>query len=147
MAETSVPYEAALDLPATPEAAAAAREFLRESLRIWRLEGLGEVTALLTSELVTNVIRHVREPMTVRAHYDGSRIRVEVDDSSQALPRLTRPDVHDERGRGLVIIENLSAAWGARPQPRGKTVWFELVAHPPHAEDTRSSPTGSPADW
>ena len=132
MAERSVPYEAALQLPATPEAAAAARDFLRRALRTQQLDGFGEVTELLTSELVTNVIRHVRKSMTVRAIFDGSRIRVEVEDPSPSLPLVMTADVTADHGRGLRIVEQLATAWGAVPHPEGKTVWFELDAGEAH---------------
>ena len=42
--ERSVIHDAELELPAVPEAAAAAREFLRETLHTYQLDGLGDVT-------------------------------------------------------------------------------------------------------
>jgi hypothetical protein len=53
-------------------------------------DGLGAVTELLTSELVSNVARHVGSPITVRALRRPSRIRVEVDNTSREPPVLLR---------------------------------------------------------
>ena len=44
--------------PADPGSVRAARTFVRSQLRAWGLEALGDVTALLVSELVTNADLH-----------------------------------------------------------------------------------------
>ena len=33
----------------------------------------------------------------------------------------------DEGGRGLHLVDELSADWGVRSHPHGKTVWFTLA--------------------
>lgn len=82
---------------------------------------------LLATEVVSNVVRHVREPMTIRIMRDGSVLRLEVDDASPVLPESYPPDPTDERHRGMFIVESLSSDWGAISHPEdGKTVWFEL---------------------
>src|SRR5438552_15282079 len=45
------------ELPALNTSPGMARAFLREALKTWNLDGLGEVTEVLTTELVTNVVR------------------------------------------------------------------------------------------
>jgi anti-sigma regulatory factor (Ser/Thr protein kinase) len=101
---------------------------LRAALQTWELDGLGEVTELLTSELVSNVVRHVGSPMTVRALCQPSRIRVEVDDPSPEPPVLEHPEPRDPRGRGILLVDTLADDWGTEMRDDGKTVWFEIDA-------------------
>ncbi|HEY8984772.1 MAG TPA: ATP-binding protein, partial [Streptomyces sp.] len=53
-------------------------------------------------------------------------------------PRRRRARDTDEGGRGLQLVGLLSAAWGSRRTPRGKTVWFELPL--PDGESTPVDP-------
>jgi len=99
---------------------------LRAALGTWELDGFGEVTEVLTSELVANVVRHVGAPMTVRACRQADSIRVEVDDPSTDLPIPRHPQRLDERGRGLLLVDELAAKWGFIQHRDGKTVWFEI---------------------
>jgi anti-sigma regulatory factor (Ser/Thr protein kinase) len=103
-----------------------AREFLRDVLRIWCLERVGDVAELLTDELVANVVRHVGAPMQVRAVRGPSAIRVEVDDPSTEVPARQDPEPTDDHGRGMVLVESLASAWGVAVRSDGKTVWFEI---------------------
>ena len=56
--------------PSSETASRSARAFLRATLKTWALNGLGEVTELLTSELVSNVVRHVGSNIILRAIHD-----------------------------------------------------------------------------
>jgi anti-sigma regulatory factor (Ser/Thr protein kinase) len=112
--------------PSMESSPASARAFLRAALQTWKLDGFGEVTELLTDELVANVVRHVDAPMTVRAICGPERIRVEVEDPSREPPQLMHPDTHDRRGRGIMLVDALSTEWGTDVHDAGKTVWFEI---------------------
>ncbi len=112
--------------PGTPESPQSARAFLRAALETWQLDGFGEVTELLTDELVANVVRHVGSPLTLRAKTDGSTLRIEVDDPSTDPPILRHPDVHEDRGRGILLVDALATQWGTEIHSDGKTVWFEI---------------------
>ncbi|HZP29238.1 MAG TPA: ATP-binding protein [Acidimicrobiia bacterium] len=107
---------------------ASVRAFLRTTLQTWALDGLGELTELLADELVSNVVRHVGEPMTVRAIRSPTRIRIEVDDPSTDPPVLQHPDRDTPRGRGIMLVDALATRWGTDVHPSGKTVWFEIEA-------------------
>jgi hypothetical protein len=50
---------------------------------------------------------------------------VEVWDENFGLPTPTRADLDDESGRGLLLVEALTARWGwdLHPSGRGKVVW------------------------
>jgi anti-sigma regulatory factor (Ser/Thr protein kinase) len=112
--------------PATAEAPQSARAFLRATLKTWQLDGFGEVIELLTDELVTNVVRHVGSPMTLRATSEGATLRIEVDDPSTDAPVLQHPETHDARGRGILLVDALATHWGTELRADGKTVWFEI---------------------
>jgi histidine kinase-like protein len=105
-----------------------ARAFLRAALQTWKLDGLGDVTELLADELVTNVVRHVGTPMTLRAIVGDTSIRVEVDDPSTEPPCLRHPHPLEPRGRGIMMVDALATHWGAEIRESGKTVWFEIDA-------------------
>jgi anti-sigma regulatory factor (Ser/Thr protein kinase) len=115
-------------LPSTVTAPHLARVFLRRALHGWHLDGLAEVTGLLGTELVANVVTHVGGPMTVRSVLDGSRVRVEIDDPSPIRPVVRHPGLSEEHGRGMLLVDQLADGWGVDWRPDGKTVWFELEA-------------------
>jgi anti-sigma regulatory factor (Ser/Thr protein kinase) len=115
-------------LPATALAAAEAREFLRAALKTWALDGLGDLTELLATELVTNAVAHVGEdPIVLRVRADAERLRVEVQDPGNDPPILRRVDDTTPGGRGVLIVDALASDWGTLQGPPGsKTVWFEI---------------------
>jgi anti-sigma regulatory factor (Ser/Thr protein kinase) len=112
--------------PATVTAPQTIRAFLRAALHTWELDGFGELTELLSCELVSNVVRHLGSPGTLRATSDGKVLRIEVDDASTEVPTVQHPAPADPAGRGLLIVDSLSTAWGVDMRDDGKTVWFEL---------------------
>jgi anti-sigma regulatory factor (Ser/Thr protein kinase) len=115
-------------LPSLVTTPSTVRAFLRTALETWQLDGLGEITELLADELVANVVRHVGQPMTVRAIRTDDRVRVEVDDPSPEPPVLVHPDAETVRGRGVLLLDALASRWGTETRADGKTVWFELDA-------------------
>ena len=120
-------------LASVTTASATARAFLRETLETWELDGLGHVTELLTSELVSNAVRHGGSPITLRAVRHRSRLRIEVEDAAPATPRLQDPEPAEPGGRGILIVDTLADAWGTDVREDGKTVWFELDVPAPTA--------------
>lgn len=122
------------NLPSLVTTPSTARAFLRNAIGTWRLDGFGEVTELLTDEVVANVVRHVGQPMTLRAIRLPTGIRVEVEDSSPQPPILQNPDPETARGRGILLLEALATAWGTDLRADGKTVWFEVDAAAAHRE-------------
>lgn len=113
-------------LPSLDTAPSSARGFLRSALQTWQLDGFGEVTELLTGELVANVVRHVGSPITIRATLADDRVRIEVDDTSTEPPVLRHPSPEDPGGRGILFVDTLADAWGTDITPTGKTVWFDI---------------------
>ena len=112
-------------LPREPRSVGRAREFARGRLLSWDLEPLVDTTELLVSELVTNALRYGEGEIRLRLLLDRTLV-CEVWDSGLVQPRRRRARDTDEGGRGLQLVGLLSAAWGSRRTPLGKTVWFEL---------------------
>jgi len=125
-----------VELPSSVEAPGAIRAFLRAALT--PLPGdATSVVELLATELVSNVVRHVGSPMTVRVASRGPAIRIEVDDDSGSPPVLLHPAPDAESGRGLLLVEALACEWGWNARDQGKTVWF--VVDPDETIDIRAS--------
>ncbi|MFG2644511.1 SpoIIE family protein phosphatase [Streptomyces sp. NPDC048370] len=122
-----LPSEAVGDwrLPREPRSVGRARELARAQLNAWDLDALVDTVELLVSELVTNALRYGEGEIRLRLLRDRTLV-CEVWDSGLVQPRRRRARDTDEGGRGLQLVGLLSAAWGSRRTPRGKTVWFEL---------------------
>lgn len=123
-----LPGEAVGDwtLPREPRSVGRARELARTRLVAWDLDDLVDTTELLVSELVTNALRYGEGEIRLRLLRDRTLV-CEVWDAGLVQPRRRRARDTDEGGRGLQLVGLLSAAWGSRRTPRGKTVWFELA--------------------
>ncbi|MFE5910835.1 SpoIIE family protein phosphatase [Streptomyces wedmorensis] len=122
-----LPSEAVGDwqLPREPRSVGRARELARAQLAAWDLEPLVDTVELLVSELVTNALRYGEGEIRLRLLRDRTLV-CEVWDAGLVQPRRRRARDTDEGGRGLQLVGLLSASWGSRRTPRGKTVWFEL---------------------
>ncbi|WP_107309278.1 ATP-binding protein [Streptomyces sp. TP-A0356] len=116
--------------PADPGAVRTARAVVRGQLRTWGLAELGDVAALLVSELVTNSLRHAAGPIgvrLVRTAHPAPCLLVEVTDPLPDPPRARTAGHDDEDGRGLQLVAHAARRWGTRPANSGKAVWFELA--------------------
>jgi hypothetical protein len=133
---------------ALPTAPGVARGFTATVLGGWDLASqgdLGESSALVVSELATNVIDRAADTdrlylpdgrMTVlwlRLMSDRAALRVEVWDNlppAAGFPVLRNPEACEEHGRGLAVVQQLSRAWGWHPVPgkRAKCTWAVLQA-------------------
>ncbi|WP_244190612.1 ATP-binding SpoIIE family protein phosphatase [Streptomyces caeruleatus] len=117
------------DLPAEPVAVAQARKDATAQLAAWGLDDAGFVTELVVSELVTNAIRYAEPPIQLRLIHDRNLI-CEVSDASGTAPHMRRARTFDEGGRGLLLVAQLTAAWGTRQTAEGKTIWAEQTLLP-----------------
>ena len=123
-------------LTAGPAAAAEARRQVQAAIRTWDIPVDSDVAILLTSELVTNAIGHEVTGMVMLAiTCSCGQLRVDVHDTSRALPMLVDAPVDAETGRGLMLVTTLSAEWGFYRTPVGKAVYFTLTFQPDAAED------------
>ena len=84
---------------------------------------------LLATEAITNAVVHGPRAGTVEVTVDqrGPNLRVGVRDSSDAWPVLRDPASGELSGRGVLLIDRLSRAWGVQThRGGGKTVWFDV---------------------
>lgn len=101
------------------------RALLAERLEDVPPEAL-EVVLLLASELVTNAVQHGLGPVDVHAMWDAKGVHVEVGDQSPGRPVLKAVDPEALSGRGLILVDGLSSAWGVLGTTTGKVVWFTV---------------------
>ncbi|WP_344259574.1 SpoIIE family protein phosphatase [Streptomyces sodiiphilus] len=120
---------AAWTFPAEPPAVRRVRAAVRQTLLHWNLLSVIDDSVLMVSELFTNALRYAHGPVEVRMER-GSSLRIEVSDPTADPPLRRAPGPEDEGGRGLQLVARESLRWGTRPEPPGKTVWFELGLPP-----------------
>ena len=129
IAATETTSLVALTLPSTPYSAQVARFYIRAALTDHELGNYAEDAEAVTSELVTNAIEYAGAPQfgleVIRLIGSGA-IAVIVTDPSPNPPVTHDGSGETERGRGLHIVEALSASWGWRPQNPGKAVYAIL---------------------
>ena len=104
-------------------------------LREWNLAHLTEPAELLVSELVTNAIHASRAagthlPVRFVLLSDRQHLMIQVHDASPSPPLAARATDTEESGRGLILVEAISAAWDWYPQTGGKVVRAILEARP-----------------
>jgi len=86
-----------------------------------------DAAELVTSELATNVLRHVREPFVLSLALTQAELLVAVTDADDRLPIVVPFTAGGEGGRGLRLVDSLSTSWGVRLIYRGgKTVWSRI---------------------
>ena len=112
-------------------------------MRSWGLASIADNAILMISELVTNAILHGGEGAILTLTVDDLKIRAEVRDSSPAMPVVRGYSATATTGRGMVIVDALSAAWGTYAVDGGKVVWFELSTDSlqPKPADFQERPT------
>jgi anti-sigma regulatory factor (Ser/Thr protein kinase) len=83
-----------------------------------------ESAVLAASELVTNAVVHAQPPITLTVEPTGETVKITVTDAGSGRPQLRRHrSPQANYGRGLQIVDALSAAWGTNVRPEGKSVW------------------------
>jgi anti-sigma regulatory factor (Ser/Thr protein kinase) len=116
-----------------PLAASHAREMLNGLLADSTAgEALHDVL-LLTTELVTNAVRHAgvdergSVELTVAAARDRVRIAV-TDPGGPTIPEVQHLDPTMPGGMGLFLVDQIASRWGSERAPEGGTrVWFEIA--------------------
>jgi len=134
------PLQSYLELGALPGAVPSARLHARLILYEWGIQESGGTIELIVSELITNAVQvsqglersqyHGRwrpgtPPVRLWIESDREQVLVRVWDGNDELPERQEPGLDAEHGRGLVIVESLSAKFGVYKPDRssGKVVW------------------------
>lgn len=118
-----------MDLPLDEHAPLRARRAVGDLLAACRVSDDAVLydARLLTSELVTNAVRHGADQVVLELERRPAGLMVAVRDGSAALPRPRSAGQADEGGRGLAIVEAVSDDWGVDHLPAGgKRVWALL---------------------
>jgi len=95
----------------------------------------GDDAVLLVGELFANSIRHSGsgapgQTVTVTVAARDSVVRVEVADrSGPGVPQLRPADGEAEGGRGLQLVQRLSAGWGWHRDSGQTVTWFEILRY------------------
>jgi hypothetical protein len=114
----------------TLDAPSEARLAVADACDRWGLSARAAVAMLVTSELVTNAVRHAGTAISVDASVRGPYLHLRVRDGSDLAPVLSvEPwDPTRDHGRGLPIVASHCTAWGyvANPTGHGKLVWATL---------------------
>ena len=134
------PFRDSLELGAYDTAPGAARGHARNVLAEWGLGHLRDVAELIISELVTNSAQATeavswplgRPPVRLWMRGDPDRVCVLAWDAVAVLPVPRTAGEDEESGRGLAIVDALSAEWGCyeASQPLGGKVTWALCGAP-----------------
>ncbi|MFJ8079348.1 SpoIIE family protein phosphatase [Streptomyces sp. NPDC096205] len=111
-----------------PEALREARRMVRTAVRAWGARDRADEIVLVADEMITNALMHTEGAaiVTLRSLAGGRRLRVEVEDSSSALPRRREAGDSGVSGRGLLLVDLLTDDWGVEARGGGKCVWCEF---------------------
>jgi anti-sigma regulatory factor (Ser/Thr protein kinase) len=108
-------------------------------VRHWVRQRLGGVASdakladimLVVVELVTNAEVHTHSPKTLVVSRWRDTVRIEVTDGDPTLPVLRPRSATRSSGRGIYIVDAVSADWGIQRYDEGKCVWSVLGRVPP----------------
>ncbi|MFJ7071332.1 SpoIIE family protein phosphatase [Streptomyces sp. NPDC098781] len=111
-----------------PDAVMHARRFTARTLRRWHVQEAADAVLLVVSELVTNALVHTQGSVRLDLVLRGDRVRISVSDSSPRAPaKPVIVDWESTGGRGLLLVEAVSDAYGTVPVAGGKQVWSEVT--------------------
>lgn len=116
--------------PGDPEALTSARHMIRAAVHAWGAKERADEIELVADEMITNALMHTEGSAIVTLRVLGGserRLRVEVEDSSSALPRRREAGESGVSGRGLLLVDLLTDVWGVEARGGGKCVWCEFV--------------------
>lgn len=127
MSAAEWPHHSILELGALPTAVPCIRLHTTLVLREWGMTALAEAAELVAAELATNAVQAAESaPQTrpgsqapaglavVSLHLASDRrhVLVEVGDTDPRSPTPATPDPEQDGGRGLLLVEAVSARWG-----------------------------------
>ncbi|MCU1344675.1 MAG: putative anti-sigma regulatory factor serine/threonine protein kinase [Acidimicrobiia bacterium] len=141
-----------------------ARRFTSDLLSRWGLAERRDDVLLCLSELVSNAVVYSQSEVSLQVSRAGSELRLEVFDVRPLDERFAaivqaRKETHAhhpmlppvEGGRGLLLVDELSQAWGVKEinqgdGSQGKIVWCVLGAETQFASPPASASGATTAD-
>lgn len=133
------PY-ASIELGPRLAAAAQARGLTRDRLALWGMDALADDAMTVASELVANAVKAVPPgtsglAIIIAIHAAAPGLRISVWDIGPGYPSLRQPSPGDTSGRGLLMIDALTAGnwgWWPTPESRGKVTWAQIPCPAAH---------------
>lgn len=123
-------------LTARAAAAAEARSQVSEVICAWQPPVDHDVAILLTSDLVTNAIRHATgATITLAVRCGHGQLRVDVDGATGTGSAREGIRADAQIGPGLILVATLSDEWGFYRTAAGQAVYFALAFQPGPADD------------
>ena len=119
------------NLPPAPPAPSKARKIVR-SVTPALSPNAADSVLLMTSEVVTNALRHGRpqpsQEIVLRVERRPHNVHIEVvNDGPVFVPEPPfQPNDERDGGYGLYLVDRLSSAWGVEPEGERTKVWFEV---------------------
>ncbi|MCU1609111.1 MAG: hypothetical protein QOH09_1042 [Pseudonocardiales bacterium] len=121
------PHRRQVQLPCEATSARLARQLVELTCHQWGIPATAPAAMVVASELTDNMVCHARSDGWLRLELRRNTLTVAVADADPRPPQLRVPGLRAVGGRGLVLIDKLSRAWGtASRRPRGKVVWAVL---------------------
>jgi anti-sigma regulatory factor (Ser/Thr protein kinase) len=112
---------ATLTLNGEPRDVQTARAYAREMVGSIP-PGACEDVLVVVNELVSNAVQHGIGPISVAVTLEPSEVVIAVTDHGPETPSFRQPSPHDERGRGLRIVQRLTATWDVAQGDGSKTI-------------------------
>lgn len=142
MSRREWPLRSHLELAALPTAVPCARLHATNVLWEWGMDALSDTVELLVSEIITNAVQasgragsgpfggEAVPTLRLWLASDRSVVLVQVWDASPQMPVRQNPEPDAVSGRGIMLVEHLSAEWGSFVPDgyRGKVVWAVVAA-------------------
>lgn len=132
-----------MELEVSKEAVPIVRTIASAHLTLWGLPGLVDRTALVVSELLTNVLRHARpvqrtgvKHATLTLTRLPGVLSICVRDFDPTLPQHAQADDEAEDGRGLHLVTAFADDFGWSPVTNGKDVWASFLISADEASDS-----------